>query len=55
MVFDQIADLEWKKHGGSTDQIIDYCSKLGLDWSHVKKDGSVSIHNKSSGSSDRDV
>ena len=35
MVFEQIADLEWKKQGRSIDKITDCCTKLGLDRSHV--------------------
>ena len=35
MVFDQIADLEPKKQGRSIDKIIDCCTKLDLDRSHV--------------------
>ena len=46
MVFEQIADLEWKKEGRSIDKIIDYCTKLGIDRSQVEKDSSVFIHNR---------
>ena len=46
MVFDQIANLERKIHGGSIDKTIDCCTKLGIDRSQVEKDGSFSIHNR---------
>ena len=46
MVFDQIAELERKKQGGSIDKTIDCITKLGINRSQVEKGGSVSIHNR---------
>ena len=46
MNFDHIADLERKKQRRSIDKIIDCCTKLGIDRSHVGKDGSASRRNR---------